>query len=183
MPETALTLRSLFDVNDQDAKRVIFDAVDGSVWDQVAIPRSLREAAAEKVAGTLNALLATPLSDTVANAFNGYTKLAKYADDQDHDVAEGDFSIESEHTPYVELKVTGLPAKEIKFPLTLSLNFSAVVLVIKKSHIVALRAGTCTASGKLSCEKIQLYERELKPVKLPGELPFGIGIRIFKMPH
>jgi hypothetical protein len=178
MSDESPTLRSLFAVDQQVARRCIFDAVDHTVWDGVRIPRIFREAAAEKVAGTLETLLAVPLGDMVAGAFNGYRGLSKYADGGDHEVDKFEFAVESEHTPYVELQVTGFPAQRVTFPVTLSLNFSGVTLVIRNSHLTALKAGTCSATGKLCCEKLELFVRPTTPVRIPGEIPLGDGVRI-----
>jgi hypothetical protein len=189
MSEESPTLRSLFDVQEQVAKQRIFEAVDSTVWDRIAIPRTLREAAAEKVAGTLDTLLAVSLGEVVATAFNAYRRYGEYADEKryphgkDYEVEEGKFSIESEHTPHVELKVTGLPPQRLEFPVTLALEFSAARLVIRDGKFMALKAGSCIASGKVCCEKVQLFERPSAPVKLPGEIRFGDGIKIYPLPH
>jgi hypothetical protein len=189
MSDESPTLRSLFDVQNDVAKRRIFEAVDSSVWDRIALPRLLREAAAEKVAGTLDKLLAVPLGEVVATAFNSYRRYGEYADEKryphgkDYEVEEGKFSIESEHTPHVELQLAGMPAQRLDFPLTLALEFDAARLVIRDGKFMALKAGSCIASGKLCCEKVELFERPSAPVKFPGEIRFGEGIRIHPLPH
>src|SRR6187549_1447133 len=101
MADDSPTLQSLFTVNKKVAKKRIFDAVDANIWDKVTIPRFFREAAAEKVAGKLDDLLAVPLSDMLASAFNGCRDFTKYADGKDHDVENFGFTLESEHNPYV----------------------------------------------------------------------------------
>lgn len=88
------------------------------------------------------------------------------------------FSLDSEHNPYVELRVTGLPPQKVNFPLTLSLKFSGATLVVRKKRIMSLNAGTCTASGTLCCEKVELFKRPLTPVRISSDIPFGAGIPI-----
>lgn len=183
MPDASPTLRSLFDIDDDVAKRGIFEAVDATVWDNVAIPRSFREAAAEKVAGALDGLLAVPLSDMLANAFNGCRELRTYADGKEHEVEQFDFSVESAHAPYVELKVAGLPPQRVHFPVTVSLEFSGAILVIRDNRVMSIKAGTCTAAGTLCCEKIELAKRASSPFRFPGELGFGHGIPLGSVAH
>lgn len=189
MPEQSPTLGSLFRLNDDVAKRRILEAVDGNVWDSIAIPRRFREAAAEKVAGTLDSLLAVSLGGMIASAFNDYRRYGEYADatryppGKDYEVQEGTFSIKSAHTPHVELQVTGLTARRVEFPITLSLHCSGATIIIRDGRFMALRAGACTASGKLSCEKLELFDRPAAPVKFPGEIRFGDGIKIHPLPH
>lgn len=178
MADDAPTLESLFALDRNDAKKRIFDAVDADVWEGVTIPRFFREAAAEKVAGKLDAVLAEPLSDLLASAFNGCRDFAKYGDGAPHEVKGFGFSLESEHTPYVELRVTGLPPQKVRFPVTLSIEFSGATLHIDKSRVMSLSGGNCTASGTLCCEKIQLFKRALEPVRLPGLISFGEGVSI-----
>lgn len=178
MADNAPTLESLFTVDKHVAKQCIFNAVDASIWDKVTIPRFFREAAAEKVAGRLDDLLAVSLPDLVASAFNGCRDFTKYADNAPHEVKNCGFSLESKHTPYVELRVTGLPPQHVNFPVTLSLEFSGATLRIDKSRVMSLSGGDCTASGTLCCEKLELFKRPLEPVRLPGTLSFGEGVPI-----
>ena len=178
MADDSPTLQSLFTVDKKVAKKCIFDAVDASVWDKVTIPRFFREAAAEKVAGKLDDLLAVPLSDMLASAFNGCRDFTKYADGKDHDVENFGFTLESEHNPYVELEVSGLPPQTVHFPVTLSLEFSGATLCIVRNRVMSLSGGDCTASGTLCCEKLELFKRPLKPVPLPGKISFGQGVPI-----
>ena len=178
MADDAQTLKSLFTVDTQVAKRCIFNAVDAGVWDSVTIPRFFREAAAEKVAGKLDALLALPLSDMLASAFNGCREFTKYADGKSHDVKNFGFSLESEHNPYVELKVSGLPTQEVHFPVTLSLEFSGATLHLDKNRVMSLSGGDCKASGTLCCEKLELFKRPHEAVRLPGTFSFGNGVPI-----
>ncbi len=178
MADDSPTLQSLFAVDRAAARKGILKAVDATVWDRVTIPRFFREAAAEKVAGQLDDLLAVPLSDMLASAFNGYRDFTKYADDAPHEVPNLGFSLESEHIPYVELRVTGLPPQKVTFPVTLSLEFSGATLHIAKNRVMSLDSGTCTASGKLCCEKVELFARPLTPVRIPGTISFGDGVAI-----
>jgi hypothetical protein len=178
MADDEPTLKSLFTVDTKVAKQCIFNAVDASVWDNVTIPRVFREAAAEKVAGKLDDLLAVPLSDMLAAAFNGCSDFAKYGDGKRHDVKHFGFSLESEHEPYVELKVTGLPPQEVHFPVKLSLEFSGATLLVDKGRVLSLSGGDCKASGTLCCEKLELFKRPLEPVRLPGTISFGAGVPV-----
>lgn len=183
MSDDLPTLRSIFPVDDDAAKRGIVNAVDGAVWDTLHIPRRFREAAAAKITGKINALLGVAMGDILAGALSSYRKFGQYADGKDHDVDQCEFSIESKHAPHVELEITNFPTQRVTFPVTLSLEFSGATLVIRNSRLMALRSGACSASGKLCCEKVELFKRPTSPLTLPGEIRFGKGLQIHPLPH
>ena len=183
MSDDSPTLRSIFPVDGDVAKRGIVNAVDDAVWDTLHIPRRFREAAAAKMTEKLDALLGVALSDILAGALSGYRKLGPYADAKDHDVDQCEFSIVSKHAPRMDLKITNFPTRSVTFPVKLALLFSGATLVIRKNRVMALRSGACSASGTLSCEKVELFKRPTSPLRLPGEIRFGEGFQIHVLPH
>jgi hypothetical protein len=172
------TLRSIFDVSQEVATQRILLAVDESVWDAVRIPKHLREQAAEKLAKTLDAFLSTSLTGLVGKALEGYRELARYADDMDHEVENLELIIASEHEPYVDLRVEGLPPHPVKFPLSVTLKFSGATLVISRGRVMSMRTGRCSVAGTLHCEALELYKRPITPFKVRSEFPFSDGIPI-----
>ena len=117
MPDDEPTLTSLFTVDTKVAKQCIFNGMDGSIWDNVTVPRFFRKAAAERVAGKLDALLAIPLSDMLASAFNCCRDFAKYADGKPHDVRNFGFSLESDllwQGRSGSIRASGCPHRDVR---------------------------------------------------------------------
>lgn len=183
MHEGSLTLKTFFAVSARDAKAKIADVVDSEKWDKVRIPRVLRVAAAGKVAGQLDALLNVSLVDIIGDAFKTYQRLGEYARAHDLTRNELGFKIESKHTPFVRMAVFDLPGVNIEFPVTLSLDFSGASLVVHDGRVISLQTGTCTGSGSLACEKTELWKHHMSPVRLPGEIHFGDGIKLPDFPQ
>jgi hypothetical protein len=183
MIDQSQTLRSIFNVTEDVAKARILTAVDASVWDTVRIPPRLREGAAEKIAKTLDAFLSTSVTGLVSGALEGYRELAKYADGRNHVVEDLDLTIESEHQPHVDLRMSGAPKQLVKFPLAVSIHFSGATLVISHNRVMAMKTGQCTASGTLHCEKLELFKRPVSPLKIRNEIQFGDGILIRRAPR
>ena len=177
------TLRTIFNVNDDVATQGIIAAVDASVWESVGIPQRLRAKAARKIAKTLDAFLSTSLQGVVRGALETYGVLAKYADGEDHEVDNCAFSIESEHEPHVDLRMSGLPPQPVTFPLSVSMQFSRVRLVISRNRVMAMKTGRCVVAGTLYCEDVELFSRPASPFKLRAEFAFAEGIPILGSSH
>ncbi len=172
------TLRSIFDVSEEVATQRILSAVDESVWESVQVPKRFRVQAAAKVAKTLDACLSTSLTGLVGTALEGYRDLARYADDMDHQVDNLELTIVSEHEPYVDLRVDGLPPQPVRFSLSVSLQFSGATLMISGGRVMSMRTGRCSVSGTLNCESVELYRRPVTVFKVRSEFQFGDGIPI-----
>lgn len=183
MHEGSLTLNSFFAFTARDAKARIAEAVDSEKWEKVHIPRVLRAAAAGRVAGLLDTLLNVSVVDIIRDAFAAYERLGEYARAHELTRDEVRFSIKSEHVPFVKVSVLGLPAQKIEFPVTLSLDFTGATLVVHDGRVMSLRTGTCTGSGTLSCEKVELCKPRTAPLRLPGEIHFGDGIKLPDLPR
>lgn len=184
MSDQLLTLRTIFSVTHDEATNQILEGVKGKIWEDVSLPRWLWKAAAGKVAGALDGILALPLGDILCAGWNTHRKYEKYTDSKrypagnEYEEDEGPFSIDSEHTPHVQLMVNGVEKGDVKFPITLKLDFSGARLVIGNGRFQALKPGTCTASGKLCCETAVLKELKSSPLVLPGIIRFGDGVPI-----
>ncbi len=166
----------IFDLSEDTATARFLAAIDESVWESVQIPRRHRAAAARKIAKTLDAFLSTSLTGLVSAALENYRELVRYADGKDHTVATSLLRIESEHEPYVDLRVMGLDPTPVRFPLSVSLEFSSATLIISRDRLVAMRTGTCVASGTLRCESAEVFSRPAAPLRMRSELQFNDGI-------
>lgn len=186
MADSIPTLRTVFSVTHDEATNAIIRGVNKKVWKDVALPNFLVQAAAGRVARTMDALLATPLSDILCGAWNSYRRYCRYADPktfgEDHDNPEAHFTIESTHTPKVDLMINGAVRRAVSFPITVSLEFEGATVVVRDGKFIAIRTGSCTASGKVCCEKATLTERHSAPLALPAVITLGGGMPIVACP-
>lgn len=184
MAEPAPTLQTIFRVTHDEATTAILKGVDKKTWGDVAMPEFLLKAAAAKISDAVGGLLSTPLSDILCGVWNAYRRYCKYADRQlypagtEHEEVEEHFSIDSEHTPHIDLVMNGTVRATVSFPITLTLTFDGAVVVVRDGRFVALKTGRCMAAGKICCESALLKELESKPFVLPGVITFGEGIPI-----
>jgi hypothetical protein len=184
MTEPTPNLQTIFRVTHDEATTAILKGVDKKTWADVAIPEFLLKAAAAKISDAVGQVLSTPLSDVLCGAWNAYRRYCKYADRNlfpagvENEEVEEHFSIDSEHTPHIDLGINGTVRATVSFPITLTLTFDSAVIVVRNGRFVAIKTGRCTAAGKICCESAVLKELESKPLVLPGVIAFGRGIPI-----
>ena len=77
-------------------------------------------------------------------------------------------TIVSEHHPYIEVRVQSMPVKKLEFTVKLSFKLEGFVLKIKAGEIEEIRAGRCTAEGKILYQGLTIAEKKLSPVDLPA---------------
>jgi hypothetical protein len=77
--------------------------------------------------------------------------------------------ITSEHHPYIEIRIAGVPLpKRIQFTVGLSATLKGVELMIKAGEIVEIQAGSCEFEGKVKYEDLTIADKKLGPIRLPG---------------
>lgn len=79
-------------------------------------------------------------------------------------------SITSAHKPYIEVMFKNVPVYKIEFDLNLTFTLEGFMIKIQNGKINEIGSGVCKAQGTLSWEKIQLLEKKLEPIKLPGSI-------------
>ena len=179
-----VTLAAAFGVTHDEATEAILKAAEERPWQSVGLPRWLYKGAAGKAAGYLDELLSTPIQDILCGAWKTWKKYEKYTDasrypaGQEFEEHEGEFTLETKHTPHLDLVVNGQPRYSLKFPASLTLVFSGLTFVIRNGEFRAVKPGTCTASGKLCCEQLTIKEFHQRPWTLPGVIAFPSGIPI-----
>ena len=79
-------------------------------------------------------------------------------------------SITSEHKPCIEVIFKNMTVYKIEFGLNLSFTLDGFIIKIQNGNIYGIDSGLCKAKGTFSWEKIQLLEKKLEPIKLPGSI-------------
>src|ERR1700730_3829323 len=86
-------------------------------------------------------------------------------------VGLADHTINSEHTPYIEVRISKAPPKKIEFKLKLVFKLKACELKIQGGLIKQARAGACEVEGTLPRGSFVIATKKLAPIRLPGSFP------------
>lgn len=92
--------------------------------------------------------------------------------------AIADHSIHSTLHPYVDVKLGGKTVHEIAFNVSLVTTIRGLLLGLKKGEIVSIEFGDCEWTGKIAVAEVDVLERKLKKLTLPGHLRLKHGIAI-----
>ena len=79
-------------------------------------------------------------------------------------------SIDSTLHPYIDVTFNQKLVQRIDFDVTLSTQIDGLILQLKGGSIVSIQAGRCECSGTIEAQGIQLAERKLAELALPGNL-------------
>ena len=79
-------------------------------------------------------------------------------------------SIDSTLHPYVEVTIGQKLVQRIDFDVTLSTQIDVLILKLKGGSIVSIQPGRCECSGTIEAQGVQLAERKLAQLDLPGNL-------------
>lgn len=94
--------------------------------------------------------------------------------------AIADHSIHSTLHPFVDVKIGGKTVHEIAFNVSLVTAIRGLLLGLKKGEIVSIEFGDCDWTGKIAVAEVDVLERKLKKLTLPGHLrlkhPIAISI-------
>src|SRR6266851_3764616 len=92
--------------------------------------------------------------------------------------AIADHSIHSTLYPFVDVRLGGKTVHEIAFDVSLVTTIKGLLLGLKKGEIVSVEFGDCEWTGKIAVAEVEVLERKLKKLALPGHLRLKRGIAI-----
>jgi hypothetical protein len=121
---------------------------------------------------------------TLANGWKHYSKFmedvrqSRSNPEMEIVSAIADHSIHSTLHPYVDVRLAGVKVHEIAFDVGLVTTIRGLLLGLKKGEIVSVELGECEWSGKIAVAEVDVLERKLKKLKLPGHLRLQHGIAI-----
>jgi hypothetical protein len=179
-----ITPGSLFVVTKEEAAKGILDAADEELWRGLHLPERLRAAAAGKIADQVSSLLDVSIAEVLGRAWNTLHEVREHADPATHPpgvdstVTLAHYTVESEHTPRIELRTLDELIGALEFPVTLTLDLERGTVVIRDGSIRAVRPGLGKVTGKVSCAKVTLRQLGPETITLPGELRLAEPIRI-----
>ena len=79
-------------------------------------------------------------------------------------------TIDSTHTPAIELRAQGRKVLEVSFPVELTLEIDAVRLTIRGGAIREIHPGEVKIRGTMKLENTVVLERQLSAITLPGRI-------------
>lgn len=92
--------------------------------------------------------------------------------------AIAEHSIHSTLHPFVDVRLAGRTVHEIAFEVNLETKMKGLQLGLKKGEIVSVEVGECEWTGKITVEEVDVLERKLKTLTVPGHLRLKRGITI-----
>ena len=138
----------------------------------------------ESVADSLAEGMHVSVLATLANGWKHYTM---FMDDVRRSRSNPEVEIVSkiaEHSihstlhPYVDVQLGGKTVHEIAFDVSLVTTIRGLLLGLKKGEIVSVELGDCEWTGKITVAEVDVLERKLKKLTLPGHLRLKHGIAI-----
>jgi len=79
-------------------------------------------------------------------------------------------TILSEHRPYVDVVVEGVPLARLVFPVKAEFRLEGVVVRVHQGRIAEIMAGTVKVKGTVKFGDFVLFEKALAPISIPGVL-------------
>ena len=186
MADRPATLKDLFLASREDNEdetrhvarlsRAVTLQVKGAKIDAPAIGDALQSG--------LDSVLNVELSAIVAGAWLKTEMLRDYRDKslanpaETMTVALSEHTIQSTHRPSIDILVNNKRIDGLALEIGIEMVFEGLALTIQNGRVMAIRPGTCTCSGRISCKDITLLESKGTPVALPGVWSLGEGLVI-----
>ena len=136
------------------------------------------------VADSLMQALHVSVLGTLANGWKHYSmfmedvRRSRSSPEVEIVSAIAEHSIHSTLHPFVDVRLAGRTVHEIAFEVSLETRMKGLLLGLKKGEIVSIELGECEWTGKIAVAQVDILERKLKTLSLPGHLRLKQGITI-----
>jgi len=136
------------------------------------------------VADSLMQALHVSVLGTLANGWKHYSmfmedvRRSRSSPEVEIVSAIAEHSIHSTLHPFVDVRLAGRTGHEIAFEVSLETRMKGLLLGLKKGEIVSIELGECEWTGKIAVAQVDILERKLKTLSLPGHLRLKQGITI-----
>ena len=88
----------------------------------------------------------------------------------------GQHTLDSTHTPSIELRAQGRTVLELSFPIELAFQIEAVELTLRAGAVREVRTGRVTVRGTVKLEGTTILERQLSAIDLPGRILLDVDV-------
>ena len=129
-------------------------------------------------------LLNVSLVDILSGSLQKYVELLPYTDRSKYPPQDSvnktlkKITIDSKHSPKIEVMLNEQPVLRIEIKVTLSLIIESLVLRIQNGKIMEIKTGKVHAEGAVKFGDTVLVEKKSAPIPFPGSINFGSGIEI-----
>ncbi len=153
-------------VNLSDLKDLLSEKMDRKKW-PVALKELLKKA---------EGFLQDDFADIMTSAWEKYQSISEHLENSKNTPDEtfllplAEHEIHSVQNPFVEILINENSVGRVTFNIDISILLKGIILKIINGEIREIETGSCEAQGTFSCEDIQLLEKKLEPVKLPGTI-------------
>jgi Protein of unknown function (DUF2510) len=148
-------------------------------------PPGLTDVARRELADATTGLMSVNLADVAAAGWKKYDALKKAArrtrDDPNAKelVSLTTHKIASSHHPSVDLYLDGKAIATVEIELEVALTIAGVIAVVKQGRLTEIQSGSCTASGSLAVQGIDMIKRQRK-FDLYGAFRLGHGVSLLE---
>jgi hypothetical protein len=148
-------------------------------------PPGLVDVARHEVAKATTEFMSANLADVVAAGWKKYDALLKAARStrDDHNATElvslTTHKIESSHHPSIDMFLDKKRLATVEIAMEVGLTIVGVIAVVKRGRLMEIKSGSCTASGSLAVQRIELIKKQRK-FDLGGALRLGRGVQLLK---
>ncbi len=125
-------------------------------------------------------MLDIPLLGVLLSAWKKYREVKQIADTEAHSATEkvslAEHTLKSEHRPYLEIRLKGIPVERLHFTVIVQLVLEGFILTIQDRKITAVETGRIKGQGSLALETSVVMEKDFGSIQLPGTIALGEGI-------
>lgn len=178
MNTVEVTLKEFFGLKEIELNEAGLDAVKQEAGNAVAAFGWT--AFADGLKNSIASNFDISLEGILAAAWSKRRELQKYLDKPEatNYLRLAKHTVNSDHTPKVEVLLNEKSLKEYKFDVKFKLEIDGANLMIHEGMIKKVTAVSGKASCTISYNGYELYKKESKQIDLPGEVEFNPGIVI-----
>jgi hypothetical protein len=125
-------------------------------------------------------MLDVPLLGVLLSAWKKYREVKNIAGPEGRSATEkvslAQHTLKSEHHPYLEIRLKGVPVETLHFTVVVELVLEGFILTIQDRKITPVETGRMKGQGSLALETSVILEKEFSSIGLPGTMTFGEGI-------
>lgn len=170
------TLQDLFAPSKSDSrmpelKRAVAEHSKMIKWDAVE----------EVLAGKVLEMLNVPLLGVLLSAWKKYRDVKQLANadaSKKQKVSLAQHTLTSEHHPYLEIRLKGVPVERLNFTVMAELVLDGFLLTIQDRKITVVETGSMTGQGSLALEGSVILKKDFGSIHLPGTINLGEGIPV-----
>jgi hypothetical protein len=174
-----------FDGDSGEAKGTLAQLMRKHETNVGRFPPGLVDVARNELAESTTGFMSANLSDVVAAGWKKYDALLKAARSTCNDpnatelVSLTTHKIESSHHPSIDLFLDKKRLATVEIAMDVALTIVGVIAVVKRGRLMEIRSGSCTASGSLAVQGIELIKKQRK-YDLGGAFSLGRGVPLLE---